>query len=56
MLVTALMDLPCAGWRLVAQSVIPGTLSGDQLFKLVLGAIELGVPMAQDAAVNNAAG
>ena len=31
-LATALVDLPCAGRRLVAQSVIPGILSGDQVF------------------------
>jgi hypothetical protein len=30
-LATALVDLPCAGRRLVAQSVIPGILSGDQV-------------------------
>jgi hypothetical protein len=30
-LLTALVDLPCAGRRLVAQSIIPGILSGDQV-------------------------
>lgn len=34
-LATALIDLPCAGRRLVAQSIIPGILQGDQLSKLV---------------------
>jgi hypothetical protein len=33
----------------VAQSIIPGILSGDQVSKLVFGAIEHGVPLASDA-------
>jgi hypothetical protein len=47
-LATALVDLPCGGRRLVAQSIIPGILSGDQLSKLVLGAILHDVPLVQD--------
>jgi hypothetical protein len=47
-LATALVDLPFGGRRLVAQSIIPGILSGDQLSKLVLGAILHDVPLVQD--------
>ena len=35
-LATALIDLPCAGRRLVAQSIIPGILQGDQLSKVII--------------------
>uniref|UniRef100_A0A7S2D7Q1 Clu domain-containing protein n=1 Tax=Octactis speculum TaxID=3111310 RepID=A0A7S2D7Q1_9STRA len=52
-LATAIVDLPCAGKRLVAQSIIPGILQGDQLSKLVYGAIEHGVKYKVDPGMKN---
>ena len=48
---TCLVDAPLMNvgkHRVVVQSIIPGILQGDQVSKLIFGAIEHGTPLVKD--------
>ncbi|CAN0264900.1 unnamed protein product, partial [Discosporangium mesarthrocarpum] len=50
-LATAVVDLK--GRRIIAQSIIPGILQGDQLNKVVHGAVEHGQPLKSKDSVSD---